>query len=182
MQDIIISLIPIIGVIVGGLITLFVTKMNKKDEQKNHILKERFKAYSKISTTIVTEKLKIESTIGNIAKWQLKGNEGKINKEHASNNFYKEYDTFIAIRDKIWSLYIYSYILLPKENDAINKLNQYISFMANTQNMLNVDNLQKLSTLFEDVLQSINDTLNANTKSDIKIPNPHKTTNVALGI
>ncbi|MCF6244442.1 MAG: hypothetical protein L3J43_05345 [Sulfurovum sp.] len=180
MQDIIINLIPIIGVIVGGLITIVVTKMNKKDEQNNQILKERFKVYSKISTIIVTQKIETERTIANIAKLKLEQRESKINEKHAKNNFNKEYDSFIAIRDKIWSLYIYSYILHPKENDAINKLNQYISFMANPQNMLNEDNFNKLSALFEDVLKSINNTLNANSKSDIKIPNPNKTTLDAL--
>lgn len=169
----------LIGIIFGGAISIITTYFNHRALKHSRVLEEKLSIYKNISKTIIEEKLEFESSVGQIALIKNKLSDNKITNDEGHKLFQAEIDRLSVSHNKIYSLFIYSYIL---EGHTTNKLNELYILLARAMNptiMLQKEHLQKIEQAFEGVISSLS--LSLGIKTQIKIDNPNKLINESLG-
>ncbi len=168
----------LIGTIIGGAISIATDYFNNRASKTRQILDEKLSVYKKIAQVIIEEKLKFESTVGEIALLKQNLSAKKISEDEAHKNFQLKIDCLSETHNKVYSLFVYSYFLEKKIIDKINNLYTLLAQAMNPNIMLQKEKLQKIEVAFESILESLATSLGI--KNQIKIINPNKLCNEAF--
>jgi hypothetical protein len=166
-MNIILQSIPVlVGVIIGGLISVFIGIANNVHQKKMRILDEQMLIYKEISKKIVENKLKYEETIGEIVKDR---NEPKLTKEQRINLI----DELTNIHKQYYFEFFQYAFLLPKEIlEPLEKLFQLMGKALNPEYAFNTVFFENLENSYNEIEISLSKKIGCN-NCNIKIQNPH---------
>jgi len=166
------SIVTLIGVVIGGAITIAVNIFNNKHENRRRILEEQLVAYKEISKTIINIKFNLETSIAKIAKLKMEKQEDR----KSENLFSVEYNKLSDMPATIYNLFSYACFIDKKVLIEINNLYLQVAKSLNPEKMLSKENFIANENACNNVLTSIASVLKIST-GGIKIENPNKLIN-----
>jgi len=173
------KLFPLIGVLIGGVLTYGSVFMNFRYGRKQKILERQFLAYEEITKTIIDIKLIIEENIGSIAKLQIALTLNKMSKEEVIEKFNPLFDKISLAYDDFYKLYAFSFVLDKELNQLLIDLHHLMSEALNPAEFILNARLDVMSAKFEEVLSIMSAKAGVNRPGvRLNIPNPHRWVNL----
>lgn len=166
-MNIILQSIPVlVGVIIGGLISVFIGIANNVHQKKMMILDEQMLIYKEISKKIVENKLKYEETIGKVA-------DEMNNKSFTIEQGNKLWDELFKIYKQFYyDVFQYSFLLKEEVYKSLLNVFELMAQAQNTKSALTKDFFDKLTNSFNEVEISLSKEIGCN-NCNIKIQNPY---------
>lgn len=165
---------PLLGVIIGGSITLIANHLSNRQAIKRRILDEQLLAYREISKVIIQTKILFEENLGSIAKAKMLYDEKEISEGEFKKRFNEYFDKLEDSHKEFYKLFYYAHIIDKNVFDNIKLLYESMSRALNPSYILNKQKFDELVSDFNKSLSSISHTIGTNRKGTlITIPNPH---------
>ena len=168
------SIGALLGVLIGGFITLVANLLNNRQAIKMRVLDEQLSAYRKIAREIISTKIVFEENLGNMAKARLSLDKGEISKEEFEERSYGSFDNLENSYNKFYKLFYYAPIIDIKVFDNIKLLYESMSRALSPSYIFSGRKFAELVSVFNNSLSSISRAIGTNRKGTlIAIPNPH---------